>query len=111
MFTFHIENHEPFGPLTKNYPTLDKIKSIVSSFLVFGVYKAAVSTVQKSNYVGCFSFVSECLYFPDISIKSAKLHFQSWKKISPTISLFFHKMTAEVSRNNGTIGFITICTS
>ena len=111
MFTFYIENHEPFGPLTKNCSTLDKIKSIVSSFLVFGVYKAAVSTVQKSNYVGCFSFVSECLYFPDISIKSAKLHFQGWKKISPTISLFFHKMTAEVSRNNGTIGFITICTS
>ena len=38
--------------------------------------------------------------FPDISTKSTKLHFQSWKKNSPTISLFFRKMTAKVSRNN-----------
>ena len=60
--TFYIENHEPFGPLTKNCPTLEKNKSIVSSFLVFVVYKSAVSTVQKSSYVGCFNFVSECLY-------------------------------------------------
>ena len=82
MFTFYIENHEPFGPLTKNCPTLDKNKSIVSSFLVFVVYKLAVSTVQKSNNVGCFSFASECLYFSHISIKSAKLHFPGWKKIS-----------------------------
>ena len=44
-------------------------------------------------------FVFEHL-FPDISIKSTKLHFQSWRKISPTILLFFRKMTAEVSRNN-----------
>ena len=38
--------------------------------------------------------------FPDISIKSIKSHFQSWKKFSPTISLCFRKMTAKVSRNN-----------
>ena len=38
--------------------------------------------------------------FPDISIKSNKLHFQSWRKISPTTLLFFRKMTAKVSRNN-----------
>ena len=106
MFTFYIENHESFGPLTKNCPTLDKNKSIVSSFLVFVVYKSAVNTLQKSNYVGCFS-----VRIPDISIKSARFHFQGWKKISPTISLFFHKMTAEISRNNGTIGFIRIRTS
>ena len=63
MFTFYIENHEPFGgPLTKNCPTLEKNKSIVSSFLVFVVYKSAVSTGQKSSYVGRFNFVSECLY-------------------------------------------------
>ena len=31
--------------------------------------------------------------FPDISIKSSKLHFQSWKKISPTISLFFSNVS------------------
>ena len=56
MFTFYIENHELFGSLTKNCPKLDKNKSIVYRFLVFVVYKSAVSTVQKSNYVGCFSF-------------------------------------------------------
>ena len=56
MFTIYIENHEPFGPLTKNCPKLDKIKSIVCRVSVFVVYKSAVSTIQKSNYVGCFSF-------------------------------------------------------
>ena len=56
MFTFYIENHEPFGSLTKNCPKLDKNKSIVSRFSVFVVYKWAVSTFQKSNYVGCLKF-------------------------------------------------------
>ena len=42
MFTFYIENHEPFGPLAKNCPKLDKNKSIVSRFSVFIVYKSAV---------------------------------------------------------------------
>ena len=58
MFTFYIENHEPFGSLTKNCPKLDKNKSILSRFLVFVVYKSAVSTVKKkrNNYVGCFDF-------------------------------------------------------
>ena len=56
MFTFFIENHEPFGPFTKNCPKLDKNKSIVFRFSVFVVYKSVVSTVQKGNYVGCFNF-------------------------------------------------------
>ena len=56
MFTFYIENHEPFGALTKNYPKLDKNKGIVSRFSVFLVYTSAISTVKKSNYVGCFIF-------------------------------------------------------
>ena len=59
MFTLYIENHKPFqrfGLLTKNCPKLDKNESIVSRFAVFAVYKSAVSTVQKSNYVGCFNF-------------------------------------------------------
>ena len=56
MFTFYIENHEPFGALTKNGLKLDKNKSIVSRFPVFVVYKSAVSTAQKNNYVGCFNF-------------------------------------------------------
>ena len=56
MFTFYIENHEPFGPLKKNRPKLDKNKSMVSTFSVFVVHKSAVSTVQKSSYVGCFKF-------------------------------------------------------
>ena len=102
MFTFFIENHESFGPLTKNGPKLDKNKSIVSRFSVFVVYKSAFSTVQKSNYVGYFNFRQFVFAHPlsDISIKSTKLHFQSWKKFSPTISLFFRKISAEVSRNN-----------
>ena len=103
MFTFYIENHEPFGSLTKNCPKLDKNKSIVSRFSVFVVYNSAVSTVHKSNYVGCFNFRQRMLVFAhlflDISIKSTKLQ-QSWKKFPPAISLFFCKMTAEVLRNN-----------
>ena len=63
MFTFYIENHEPFGSLTKNCPKLDKNKSIVSRFSVFVVYKSAVSTVQKSNYVGCFNFENQGLFW------------------------------------------------
>ena len=56
MFTFHIENHEPFGPLTKNFPKLDKNKITVPRFSVFVVYKSAVNTIKESNYVGCFNF-------------------------------------------------------
>ena len=93
-----------FWGTDKNCTKLDKNKSIVSRFSVFVVYKSAVSTVQKSNYVGCFNFRHWMFVFahlfPDISIKSTKLHFQSWKKIPSTISLSFCKMTAEVSRNN-----------
>ena len=55
MFTFNIENYEPFGALTKNGPKLDKNKSIVSRFSVFVVYKSAVSTIKKSNYVESFN--------------------------------------------------------
>ena len=105
MFTFYIENHEPFGSLTKNCRKLDKNKSIVSRFSVFVVYKSAVSTVLKSNYVGCFNFRQWMLVFAhlflDISIKSTKLHFQSWKKnFLQRFRRFFCKMTAEVLRNN-----------
>ena len=77
----------------------------MSTFSIFVVYKSAVSTIQKSNHVECFNLRQWRFVFayllPDISIKSAKLHnFQNWKKFSPTISLFFRKRTAEVSRNN-----------
>ena len=68
MFTFYIENDEPFGPLTKNCPKLDKNKSIVSRFLVFVVYKSAVSNVQKSIYVGCFNFRQLMFVFAHDSI-------------------------------------------
>ena len=51
----YIENHEPFGLLTKNCPKLDKNKSIVSRYSVSVVFKSAVSTVQKGNYVRCFN--------------------------------------------------------
>ena len=93
-----------FWVLTKNCPKLDKNKSIVSRFSVFVVYRSAVSTVQKSNNVGCFNFRQWRLVFAslflDISIKLTKLHFQSWKKIPPTISLFLFEMKPEVLRNN-----------
>ena len=46
MFTFYIENHEPFD---KELPKIDKNKSIVSRFSVFLVYKSAISTVQKKT--------------------------------------------------------------
>ena len=45
-----------FGSLTKNCPKLDKNKSLALRFSVFVVYKSAVSTVEKSNYVRCFNF-------------------------------------------------------
>ena len=97
MFTFYVENHKPFGLLTKNCPWLDRNRGKVSTFSVLSiVYKSAVSTTQKSNYVGCFNLRSWMFVFahlfPDISIKSTKLHFQSWKKFSPTISLFLRKI-------------------
>ena len=56
MFSFSIQNQERFGSLTKTCPKLDKTKSMVSGFSVFVVYRLAVSTVQKSDYVGCFNF-------------------------------------------------------
>ena len=94
MFTFYIENHDPFGPLTKKCPKLDRNKSIVSRFSVFVVYKSAVSTVQKSNHAGCFNFQQRMFVFanlfPDISTKSTNLHFQSLKKIfSNDFALFW----------------------
>ena len=48
------------GPLTMNCPKLDKNKSIVSSFLVFVVYKLAVSIAKKTTMWGVS--ISECLY-------------------------------------------------
>ena len=45
-----------FWVTDKEFPKLDKNKSIVSRFSVFVVYKSAVSTFQKSNYAGCFNF-------------------------------------------------------
>ena len=63
MFTFYIENHEPFGALTKNCPKLNKNKNIVSEFSVFVVYKSAVSTIQKAAMQDVSILkVSECLY-------------------------------------------------
>ena len=84
MFTFYIENHEPFGSLTKNCLKLDKNESIVSTFSIFVVYKSPISTIQKSNYVDCSNFGQSMFVFEhifsDISIKLNKLHFQSCKQ-------------------------------
>ena len=95
---FFYQKSVPFEALTKNDPKLDKNKSIVSKFSVFVVHKSAVSTAQKSNYVGCFNFRQSMFVFahllPDISIKSTKLHFQSWKKILSDNFALFCTMTA-----------------
>ena len=98
MFTFCIENHEPFGTLTKNCPKLDKNKSIVTRLSVFVVYKSAVSirTFQKSNCAGCLNIcicTSISWYFNKID----QTAISDLEKISAT--LFFHKITVEVSRN------------
>ena len=82
MFTFYVKNQEPFWALTKNGPKLDKNKIIVFRVSVFVVYKSAVSSTQKWMFV--FAHV-----FPDISIKSTKLHFQSWKIIFANDFAFF----------------------
>ena len=62
MFTFYIETHGLFGPLTNNGQKLDKNKSIVPRFLVIVVYKSAVSTVHETSMQDVSIFVSECLY-------------------------------------------------
>ena len=103
MFDFCIENHgHDFGSLTQNCLQLDK--SAVSTFLIFLLYKYGVIFTQNNNYVECFNFIQQMFVFahlfPDILIRSTKLHFQSWRKNSPTISLFFGKMTIKVSRNS-----------
>ena len=49
MFTFYIENNEPFRSLRKNCLNLDKNNSTVSTFSIFVVYRSAPSTIQKSN--------------------------------------------------------------
>ena len=80
MFIFISEIMNP-SATEKECPKLDKNNSILLRFSVFVLYKLVVSTVQKSNYVGCFNFRQLMFVFvhlfPDISIKSAKLHFQS----------------------------------
>ena len=48
MFTFYLENHEPFGALTKNCPKLDKNKSMVSRLSVFVVYESAVKVCSST---------------------------------------------------------------
>ena len=104
MFEFCIENHEIFGSLTQNRLQLDKDKSNVSTFSVILVKKYGIITIQKSSYEESSSFGQQRFVFAhlfsDISIKSNKLHLQSWRKNSPTITLFFLKMTAKVSRND-----------
>ena len=55
MLDVYIENHEPFGSLTKNCQKMNRNKSIMSAFSVFVFYKSAVSTIRKGKYVGCFN--------------------------------------------------------
>ena len=70
MFTFYIENHE-----FATDKELDKNKSIVSNFLVFVVYKSAVSIVKK-QLCRMFQFLSvNVCICTSVSVKSAKLYF------------------------------------
>ena len=100
MFTFYIKNHGPFGPLRRNCPKLGKNKNIVSIFSGFIAHKSTFSTVQLCRMFQ-FSSVNVCIctsiswYFYEID----QFFFRAGKN-SPTTSLFFNKMTAEVSRNN-----------
>ena len=55
MFAFYIENHEPLaGVIDKELPIAGQ-ECIMSTFSIFVVYKSAFSTIQKSNYLGCFN--------------------------------------------------------
>ena len=69
-----------------------------------GVALMKIITYYEPICARCFNFRHLMFVFahlfPDISIKTTKLHFKSWKKFSLTISLFFRQTTAEVSRNN-----------
>ena len=112
MFNFYVENHEPFGLLTKNCLQLDKNKSIVPTFLVFVVYKSAVSTIEKGNYVGrvdlCqWRFVFAHLFL-DISTKFTELHFQSWRKDFSNDFALFLPIAAKVSRNTWKAGKLLV---
>ena len=49
MFTFNIENHEPFGILTKNCPKLDKNKTTESRFSVFVPTNQQLVPFQKAT--------------------------------------------------------------
>ena len=105
MFTFFFKNDEPFGPLTKNCPRLDKNKSIVSIFSVFVVYKPAVVYRSKKQLCRMFQFssVNACIctsiswYFNKIDqIAFSELE----KDFLQQFRSFFCEMTAEVLRNN-----------
>ena len=62
MFTFYIENHDPFGSLTKNCPKLDKNNSIVSSFQYLQSANGQLVQFKKVTMQDVSVFVSECLY-------------------------------------------------
>ena len=76
MFELCIANQGVFGSLTQNCLQLDKDKSALSTCSVI-----LIITIQKSSYVKSFSFGQQRFVFahlfPDISMKSRKLHFQS----------------------------------
>ena len=78
MFELCIKTHDVFGSLAQNCLQLDTDKSTVSTFLVILINKFAVITTQKSSFVESFSFGQQKFVFahlfPDISIKSRKLH-------------------------------------
>ena len=70
----------------------------LTRFSKFVLFKPAASTMQKINTVGCFNLSSlkVCLHaFISCYLKKIiKMDFQSWRKNSPAISLFFRKMIA-----------------
>ena len=100
---FCIENHEVSGSLTQKCLQLYRDKGTLSTFSVISVNKYVVIITQNEQQHGKFKFWSAkvCICtstLPDISIKSAFP--ELGKEFPPTISLFFRKMTAKVSRNN-----------
>ena len=83
MFDFCIKNQEVFESLTQNCLQLEKDKKYRVHIFGYLINIYAVITTQNSSYVESFSFGQQRFVFvfahlfPDISIKSRKLHFHS----------------------------------
>ena len=69
----------------------------LTGFSRFLLFEPAVSTIQKINSVSCFNLFAEGLFIYIYLLLFEENHqnriSRAGEKISPTISLFFRKMT------------------